>query len=98
MIKFHHFIWRADFMRMHGLRVDRSADGAVRCCHVYSDVSTEELLAWGRDHSVPASWLHRSRLAHFDFWGRWLDLCDARGVPHKVFVADARSALGIPEA
>lgn len=93
MIKFHYFRWRADFMRLQGLPVAASARGEIRCCHVYSDVSREELLAWGERHSLSASWLHdRVPLPHFDLWGRRLRMCQKPGVRHRIFLADVREA------
>ncbi len=98
MIQFHYFTWRADFMRMQGLPIGAAEKGTVRCCHVYSDLSTKELVAWGKEHSVPPGWLHYSRLAHFDLWGERLGLCPNVGVTHKEFVADVSRAIRIRRA
>ena len=51
-------------IKMH-FHVARVRFGALRpgdpCCHVYSDVGVEELLAWAEANGVPRSWLQTIR-------------------------------------
>ena len=94
MIKFHYFRWRVEFIRWQGLAVGGSRGEEVGCCHVYSDVSGEELVRWAQEHAVPCRWLRGdfARLPRFDLWGKWLGVC-GEGVAHKVFVEDVCNVL-----
>lgn len=39
-------------------------------CHVYSDRSIEELIAWGEARGLRPEWIHRRKvLSHFDVLG-----------------------------
>ena len=58
-------------------------------CHVYSDESLEELVAWGREHGLKPEWIHDSALPHFDAFGERLEGC-GEGVTRKTLVADIR--------
>lgn len=69
------------------------------CCHVYSDVSAGELLAWADANRVPRSWFQagaRLQLPHFDLWGARLRQLSDTGerVSDAEFVADIRALRG----
>jgi hypothetical protein len=82
-IKFHYHTARRDVPR---LGIERGDP----LCHVYSDESLEELLAWGRRHKLKPEWLHRrTSLPHFDLFGEWLDAC-GDGVESDELRADIR--------
>ncbi len=60
MIKFHYHTARTDVPKL-------GAEVGDRLCHVYSDRSIEELVAWGREHGLKPEWIDRSHdLPHFD--------------------------------
>lgn len=59
-------------------------------CHVYSDRSLDELVAWGREHGLKPEWIHRhSSMPHFDAFGRHLEHC-GEGVSRRELVEDIR--------
>jgi len=60
MIKFHYHTALRDVPRMDVREGDR-------LCHVYSDESLEELVAWGGRHELRAEWIDRKHaLPHYD--------------------------------
>ena len=62
-----------------------------RLCHVYSDVSLEELVAWGRRHGLKPEWVDRRHiLPHYDVRA---DLVPEHepGVGRAELVADIRA-------
>jgi hypothetical protein len=62
-----------------------------RLCHVYSDTSLEELVAWGRARGWPPSQLDlRNDLPHFDAFRARLRVCGV-GVSRQEFVRDVRA-------
>jgi len=68
----------------------------TRCCHVYSTEGVEELLAWGEAHGMPATWIHKAGMPHFDCWGsRLAHDCQAglwqEVVGDRAYVADLRT-------
>ena len=68
MIRFHYHTAMVDNRRL-GI-----AKGDL-LCHVYSDVSREELEEWGRRHGLKPEWIHNSTMPHFDAFGERLDWC-----------------------
>lgn len=65
-----------------------------RLCHVYSDVSLEELIAWGEAHGMRREYLDlRNVLPHFDAFRTWLRFC-GEGVSRQEFVRDVRTWRG----
>jgi len=60
-------------------------------CHVYSDTSLEELVAWGRAQGLRAEWIDRRNvLPHYDAHDEWLEAC-GEGVTRSELVADIRA-------
>ena len=87
MIKFHYHK-----EPRHLLPGKPSKEGYEDCCHVYSNISVAELLAWAEEKRISVRWLQdkgNGRLPHFDIWGSNLKHCGP-GVPNKEFVADLR--------
>jgi hypothetical protein len=83
-IKFHYHKAPKDVPRLGICRGDR-------LCHVYSDTSVEELVAWGRARAwLPAHLDLRNDLPHFDAFRTRLRFCGA-GVERREFVADVRA-------
>lgn len=83
MIKFHYHTAARDVPRL-GIRKGDAL------CHVYSDRSAGELVAWGREHGLKPEWIHRhSSVPHFDAFGEHLEKCGA-GVSRRELVADIR--------
>ena len=82
-IKFHYHKAPRDVPR---LGIERGE----RLCHVYSDTSVEELVAWGEARGWRRSYLDlRNVLPHFDAFGDRLRYC-GEGVSRREFVADVR--------
>jgi hypothetical protein len=82
-IKFHYHTASKEVPRLGIRRGDR-------LCHVYSDASLDELLAWGRAHDLLPSHLDlRNDLPHFDAFQRRLRFC-GEGVSRREFVEDVR--------
>lgn len=83
MIKFHHHTAAKDIPRL-------GIEKGDPLCHVYSDASLAELLAWGRAHGLKPEWVHRhSSMPHFDAFGRYLRHC-GEGVSRRELVDDIR--------
>jgi hypothetical protein len=83
-IKFHYHKAPKDVPRLGIRRGDR-------LCHVYSDSSVEELIAWGRARAwLPAYLDLRNDLPHFDAFRTRLRFCGA-GVSRAEFVRDVRA-------
>lgn len=83
MIKFHYHAAPRDVPRL-GIRKGDPL------CHVYSDRSLAELVAWGRRHGLKPAWIHRhSSMPHFDAFGEHLVHC-GRGVGRRELVEDIR--------
>lgn len=88
MIKYHYHRADRDVPRM-------GVDEGDRLCHVYSDDSLEELVAWGRRHGLKPGWIDRGHaLPHFDvavdgFTGEL-----GEGVEREELVADIRAWRG----
>lgn len=83
-IKFHYHNAVRDVPRLAIRRGDR-------CCHVYSDESLDELLAWAASRGIEPDWLdHRHALRHFDAHGEWLRSCGP-GVTRRELVGDIRA-------
>ncbi len=62
-----------------------------RLCHVYSDESLAELIAWGQACGMKKEWLdRRNEPPHFDAFRTWLRFC-GEGVSRQGFVRDVRS-------
>ena len=83
MIKFHYHRAPRDIPRLDVRKGDRM-------CHVYSDVSLEELVRWGRRHGLKPEWIHHSSLPHFDAFGDRLSVC-GEGVERRELVEDIRA-------
>ena len=83
MIKFHYHRSPRDIPRI-GVRT------GDRMCHVYSDVSLEELEEWGRGAGLDRRRIHHSSLPHFDVFGDRLAVCGT-GVSRKELVTDIRT-------
>lgn len=82
-MKFHYHTAPRDIPRLGIQRGDR-------LCHVYSDVSLEELHDWGRRHGLRPEWVERSgSLPHFDAFGEHLERCGP-GVSRRELVEDIR--------
>lgn len=82
-IKFHYHTASVDVPRLGIRRGDR-------LCHVYSDDSVAELLAWGEARG----WRHyfldlRNDLPHFDAFRTRLRFC-GEGVSRREFIEDVR--------
>ena len=83
-IKFHYHRAARDVPRLGIRRGDR-------LCHVYSDTSVEELVAWGRARGWSPAYLDlRNDLPHFDAFRTRLRFCGA-GASRREFVADVRA-------
>lgn len=84
MIKFHYHRARQAVPRL-GIKE------GDRLCHVYSDTSVEELVAWGDARGLRPEWIDRgASLPHFDAYGKYLDLCGP-GVEREELVEDIRT-------
>lgn len=84
MIKFHYHTAPKDVPRL-GIRKGDPL------CHVYSDRSLEELVAWGRERGFSPEWIdRRGSLPHFDAFGEQLRHC-GEGVSRRELVEDLRS-------
>ena len=60
------------------------------CCHVYSDLSLEELLDWMKSHRLPNR-IHAARsIPHFDAFGKYLEFCKKPGISLEELVTDMR--------
>lgn len=82
-VKFHYHTAPRDVPRLGIERGDR-------LCHVYSDTSVEELIAWGAARGWKARYLDRRNvLPHFDAFGERLAEC-GEGVSRREFVRDVR--------
>ncbi len=83
VIKFHYHASPRDVRRIGIVKGDP-------LCHVYSDSSVAELVAWGEDHGLKAEWIdRRNALPHFDVHGELLREC-GRGVTRAELVRDIR--------
>ncbi|MEE9133171.1 MAG: hypothetical protein V3U13_06395 [Gemmatimonadota bacterium] len=83
-IKFHYHKSGRDVPRLGIRRGDR-------LCHVYSDTSLEELVAWGRARGWHSAYLDlRNDLPHFDAFRARLGAC-GDGVSRKEFIRDVRA-------
>lgn len=83
MIKFHYHTAPKDIPRL-GIRKGDPL------CHVYSDRSLDELLAWGRERGWKPEWIHHdSSMPHFDAFGERLREC-GEGVSRRELVRDVR--------
>jgi hypothetical protein len=83
MIKFHYHSAPRDIPRIDVRKGDPM-------CHVYSDASLEELLAWGRARGLGPARVHHTALPHFDAFGAYLEGCGP-GVGRRELVADIRA-------
>ncbi len=83
MIKFHYHTAQKDIPRL-GIR------RGSRLCHVYSDVSRDELEEWGLRHGLRPEWIHDGAIPHFDAFGERLERC-GRGVRMRELVEDIRA-------
>ncbi|MDT8436674.1 MAG: DUF4031 domain-containing protein [Gemmatimonadota bacterium] len=84
MIKYHFHVAPRDVRPLRARRGDR-------LCHVYSDTSLAELVAWGRRHGLRAEWVDRRHtLPHYDVRA---DLVSEHepGVGRAELVADIRA-------
>ncbi len=82
-IKFHYHKAPKDLPRLGIRRGDR-------LCHVYSDASVEELVAWGRERGWHPAYLDlRNDLPHFDAFRTRLRFC-GEGVSRQEFIRDVR--------
>jgi hypothetical protein len=62
-----------------------------RLCHVYSDGSLEELVAWGREHGLKRHWIDRRHiLPHYDVSAALVSAHEP-GVGRAELVADIRA-------
>ncbi|WP_423925646.1 hypothetical protein [Candidatus Palauibacter sp.] len=68
MIRYHYHTARKEIPRLGIVKGDP-------LCHVYSDLSREELETWGKSHGLEPAWIHDSTLPHFDAFGPRLDGC-----------------------
>lgn len=59
-------------------------------CHVYSDRSLDELIAWGSERGLKEEWIHHSSMPHFDAFGERLEGC-GEGVGRRELVKDIRA-------
>ena len=85
MIKFHYHTAREDAPRM-------GAEKGDRLCHVYSDASREELVAWGREHGLRPGWIDDGHdLPHFDVRVDDFEGELGEGVERAELVADIRA-------
>lgn len=83
-IKFHYHVAPAAVPRL-------GIQPGDRLCHVYSDTSLEELVAWGEARGLRREWLDlRNALPHFDAFGERLRFCGP-GVSREEFLRDVRS-------
>ena len=84
VIKFHYHTAVRDVPRMGVHKGDP-------LCHVYSDTSLEELVAWGRAQGLRADRIDRRNvLPHYDAHDEWLEAC-GEGVTRSELVADIRA-------
>lgn len=84
MVKFHYHRATRDVPRL-GIR------RGERLCHVYSDASLDELVAWGRAQGWDPAYLDlRNDLPHFDAFRERLEQC-GQGVSRHEFVRDVRA-------
>lgn len=84
MIKFHYHRARTDVPRL-------DVEKGDRLCHVYSDESVGELVAWGRRHGLRPEWIDRSHaLPHFDLAVERHGEILGEGVERSELVADIR--------
>lgn len=84
MIKFHYHRARTDVGRLDVREGDR-------LCHVYSDESLGELLAWGRGHGLKPEWIdHGHSLPHYDVAVADFDGELGEGVERSELVKDIR--------
>ncbi len=82
-IKFHYHRALGDVQRLGIRRGDL-------LCHVYSDASLDELIAWGSERGWRPAYLDlRNDLPHFDAFGARLRLC-GQGVSRREFIRDVR--------
>ncbi|UCF18941.1 MAG: hypothetical protein JSU87_13560 [Gemmatimonadota bacterium] len=82
-IKFHYHKAARDVARLGISRGDL-------LCHVYSDSSLEELVAWGRACGWHPAYLDlRNDLPHFDAFRTRLRFC-GQGVSRREFIQDVR--------
>lgn len=85
MIKFHYHTARKDVPRM-------GVEEGDRLCHVYSDASVEELVAWGRRHGLEPDWVDRGHdLPHYDVKVEGFEGELGPGVDRPELVADIRA-------
>ncbi len=87
MIKFHYHTSPRDIDRIGVKKGDPM-------CHVYSDRSLEELVAWGAERGLKEEWIHHSSMPHFDAFGDRLEGC-GDGVGRRELVADIRRWRGV---
>lgn len=88
MIKFHYHTARSDVEKL-------GAEEGDRLCHVYSDGSLEELVAWGRRHGLEPAWIDRSHaLPHFDVAVESFEGELGEAVEREELVADIRRWRG----
>lgn len=85
MIKFHYHTARTGVARL-------EVEEGDRLCHVYSDRSRAELVAWGRSHDLRPEWIDDGHaLPHYDV--KVADFEDelGPGVERAELVADIRA-------
>jgi hypothetical protein len=83
-VKFHYHKASRDVARLGIRRGDR-------LCHVYSDTSVDELIAWGRARGWLPQYLDlRNDLPHFDAFHARLRVC-GEGISRREFVRDVRN-------
>ncbi|TFG67004.1 MAG: DUF4031 domain-containing protein [Gemmatimonadales bacterium] len=83
MIKYHFHTATREVPRLGAHKGDR-------LCHVYSDRSVEELLAWGATRNLRAEWMDRRNvLPHFDVLGESVAKHEP-GVGRSELVVDIR--------
>ncbi|UCC49324.1 MAG: hypothetical protein JSV41_03860 [Gemmatimonadota bacterium] len=83
-IRFHYHAAARDIPRLGIRRGDR-------LCHVYSDTSVEELVAWGQARGWNRAYLDlRNDLPHFDAFRTRLRFC-GQGVSRQAFIRDVRT-------
>lgn len=83
LIKYHFHTAQRDVPRLRAKRGDR-------LCHVYSDRSLDELLAWGAERGLKPQWVDRRNvLPHYDVLGASVAEHEP-GVSRAELVADIR--------